>query len=204
MKLNNNCGPFSPFHKGLCQLCITSQLSSLHWRGLWGRHQWIVSWALLLTIGILGTSHLVAVSRTSTLEQEKGTLLSIGQMWLGSSVLFQVLIPRPAFSLSLLRHILDKCFLSGGNSNKLQCLQTKLLVWSSCLPLIYVGDREMGTIGHLKARPLKWCIFLFYTAFLFYADTSFIRIAAVILRGMLASWKWWWCWPWQWSCWWWC
>ena len=57
VKLNNNCGPFSPFHIGLCQLCIASQLSSLHWRGLWGRPQWIVSWVLLLTIGILGSSH---------------------------------------------------------------------------------------------------------------------------------------------------
>ena len=60
---------------------------------------------------------------------------------------------------------------------------------TSCLPLIYVGDREMGYIGHLNAQPLKQGIFLFYTGFLFYEDTSFSRIAAVSLRCMLAYWK---------------
>ena len=147
---------------------------------------------------------LVAVSRTGTLEQDKATLLNTGQMWPGSSVLFQVLILWPALSLSLLSHVFDECFLSRGNGNILQSLQTKLFVSSARFSLIYVGDREMGTVGHLKARPFKWRIFLFYTVFLFCADTSFIRIAAVILRGVFASWKWWWCWPWQWSCWWWC
>ena len=47
----------------------------------------------------------------------KGTILSIGQMCPGSSVLFQVLIPRPDLSGSLLRHVFDNCFLSGGNGN---------------------------------------------------------------------------------------
>ena len=42
---------------------------------------------------------------------------SVGQMWPGSSVLFQALIPRPALSLSLLRHVFDDCFLSSGNGN---------------------------------------------------------------------------------------
>ena len=71
---------------------------------------------------------------------------------------------------------MDECFLSGGNGNVLQGLPNKLSDSTSCLPLINVSDTEIGDIGHLKARPLKWDIFLFYTAFLFYANTSFIRM----------------------------
>lgn len=39
------------------------------------------------------------------------------------------------------------------------------------LPLISVGDREMGNIWHLKVIILQWGIF-FYTAFLLCAETS--------------------------------
>ena len=127
VKLNTNRGPFSPFHTGLYWLPIASQsswISSLEGAG----PQWIFSCVLLLTIVFLGSNHkaersqrvfcpLAAVSRTDSLEQEKWTLLSIGQMWPGSSVLFQALIPRPALSLSLLRHVFDDCFLSSGNGN---------------------------------------------------------------------------------------
>ena len=88
-----------------------SHPESLLWRGLWAGLQWIFSCVLLLTIVFLGSTHkaehsqrvfcpLAAVSRTDSLEQEKWTLLSRGQMWPGSSVLslvlFQVLFPSPA------------------------------------------------------------------------------------------------------------
>lgn len=164
VKLNTNRGPFSPFHTGLYWLPIASQsswISSLEGAG----PQWIFSCVLLLTIVFLGSSHkaehsqrvfcpLAAVSRTDSLEQDKWTLLSTGQMWPGSSVLFQVLISRPALSFILLRYVFNECFLSDGNGNVLQGLQTKLSISSSCLPLIYVRDREMGNTGHLTARSL--------------------------------------------------
>lgn len=76
-------------------------------------------------------------------------------------MVFQVLIPGPALSLSLLRRVFDECFLSDGNGNVLQCLPIKLCVSSSHLPLIYVCDREMGNFGHSNARPLNGVSFFF-------------------------------------------
>ena len=166
VKLNNNGDPSSHFHTRVCWLSITSQsswVSSLE--GAVGKTSvncfmgpaadyWHFSEAITRQSIPEGCFANWQQSQELELLREIRGHYSVGQMWPGSSVLFQVLISRPALPFILLRYVFNECFLSDGNGNVLQGLQTKLSISSSCLPLIYVRDREMGNTGHLTARSL--------------------------------------------------